>query len=105
MLDGSAPSPLNKEVSKAVTGTRILKPRRSSTLFSCRLEDEGICGKPLSQIFFIGRIPALPMASLTTSPTAPAIAAQVWSYDWKAKPTLAKPDRGPRVHRGTLSGA
>src|SRR5882724_7893763 len=49
MLDGSAPSPLNREVSSAVTRTRILKPLRSSTLFNCRLDDEVICRKPLSQ--------------------------------------------------------
>jgi hypothetical protein len=79
MLDGSAPSPLNREVSSAVTGTRILKPLRSSTPFNCRLDDEVICRKPLSQIFFIGTIPALVMASRTTSPTPPSIAAQTWS--------------------------
>ena len=76
MLEGSAPSPLNSEVSKAVTGTRILNPRISSTPFNCRLEDEVICRNPLSHIFFIGTIPALPMASRTTSPTPPSIAAQ-----------------------------
>jgi hypothetical protein len=54
MLDGSAPSPLNREVSSAVTGTRIFKPLRSSTLFNCRLDDEVICRKPLSQ-FLVSR--------------------------------------------------
>ena len=79
MLDGSAPSPENSDVSSAVTGTRILNPLRSSTLFSCRLDDEVIWRKPLSHIFFIGTMPALPMASRTTSPTPPSIAAQTWS--------------------------
>ena len=79
MLEGSAPSPENNDVSNAVTGTRILKPLRSSTLLSWRLEDEVICRKPLSQTFFIGTTPALPMASRTTSPTPPSIAAQTWS--------------------------
>ena len=79
MLDGNAPSPENSDVSNAVTGTRILKPLRSSTLLSCRLDDEVICRKPLSQTFFIGIMPALPMASRTTSPTPPSIAAHTWS--------------------------
>ena len=79
MLDGNAPKPENSEVNSAVTGTRILNPLRSSTPFNCRLEDEVICRKPLSHIFSIGTIPALPMASRTTSPTPPSIAAQTWS--------------------------
>ena len=79
MLDGNAPSPENSEVKSAVTGARILNPLRSSTLVSCRLDDDVICRKPLSQIFFIGTMPALPMASRTTSPTPPSIAAQTWS--------------------------
>src|ERR1700738_1655914 len=105
MLDGIAPSPLNSEVRSAVTGNADLESLRSSTLFSCRLEDEVICRKPLSQIFFIGTIPALPMASRTTSPTPPSIAAQIWSYDWKAKPRLGKPDSGTRVDRVMLGAA
>ena len=79
MLEGSAPSPENSEVNSAVTGTRILKPLRSSTLLSWRLDDEVICRKPLSHIFFIGTMPVLAMASRTTSPTPPSMAAQTWS--------------------------
>src|ERR1700693_6243097 len=105
MLEGSAPSPENKEVNSAVTGTRILNPLRSSTPFNCRLDDEVICRKPLSQIFFIGTIPALPMASRTTSPSAPSIAAQTWSYDRNANPTLGRPDNGTSVDSVMLGAA
>ena len=72
-------SPENSEVKSAVTGTRILNPLRSSTLLICRFDEEVICLKPLSQTFFIGTTPALPMALRTRSPTPPSIAAQTWS--------------------------
>jgi len=86
----------NKDVNSAVTGTRILNPLRSSTLFNCRLDDEVIWRKPLSTSS--SRHDAgLAMASRTTSPTPPSMAAQTWSQDWKAKPTLGKPDSGTSV--------
>src|SRR6266436_2712493 len=45
MLDGSAPSPENSEVNSAVTGTRILKPLRTSTLINFRIAAELAVGE------------------------------------------------------------